>query len=130
MARSRSSCRIVASSRSIPWQRPVSPALSVSANLHHPYTADRSTGGPAQELSVPLRRASFLLSAPDPALSSEGKRAPSMYQATTPQDELQYAAERLEGHPAEEILHWSLDRYGDSIVLACSFGGPSGMVLL
>jgi phosphoadenosine phosphosulfate reductase len=53
-----------------------------------------------------------------------------MYQAMEPQDELQRIAEKLEGRPAEEILRWSLDRYGESIVLACSFGGPTGMVLL
>jgi phosphoadenosine phosphosulfate reductase len=53
-----------------------------------------------------------------------------MDQAMAPQDELRQIGERLEGRPAEEILRWALDRYGDAITLACSFGGPTGMVLL
>ncbi|MDB5057449.1 MAG: phosphoadenosine phosphosulfate reductase [Chloroflexi bacterium] len=43
---------------------------------------------------------------------------------------LQEVAARLEDRPAEEILAWALRTYKDSIVLACSFGGPTGMVLL
>ncbi len=32
--------------------------------------------------------------------------------------------------PAEDLLDWAADRFGDDIVLTCSFGGASGMVLL
>ncbi len=49
--------------------------------------------------------------------------------ASTP-SRLQEAAERLEGRPAQEVLSWALAAYGTSMALACSFGGPSGMVLL
>jgi phosphoadenosine phosphosulfate reductase len=45
-------------------------------------------------------------------------------------DDLQAEAERLEGRPAEEILRWALEHYGTQMALACSFGGPTGMVLL
>lgn len=51
-------------------------------------------------------------------------------EATAALDDLRQAAEALEGRPAEEILRWAIDRYGDAITLACSFGGPTGMVLL
>ena len=36
----------------------------------------------------------------------------------------------LEGKTPEEILRWGFETFGDRITLACSFGGPSGMVLL
>ncbi len=36
----------------------------------------------------------------------------------------------LEGKSAPDILRWAFDEFGDRITLACSFGGPSGMVLL
>ena len=36
----------------------------------------------------------------------------------------------LEGCPPEDILRWALATYAPRITLACSFGGPSGMVLL
>jgi phosphoadenosine phosphosulfate reductase len=32
--------------------------------------------------------------------------------------------------PAEDVLDWATDLFGDQIVLTCSFGGASGMVLL
>jgi phosphoadenosine phosphosulfate reductase len=32
--------------------------------------------------------------------------------------------------PPEELLDWAAARFGDQMVLTCSFGGPSGMVLL
>ncbi len=44
--------------------------------------------------------------------------------------DLEHIAGRLEGQPAEEILRWALDRYAGQIALACSFGGPTGVVLL
>jgi phosphoadenosine phosphosulfate reductase len=49
--------------------------------------------------------------------------------ATSP-SKLQEAAEQLEGRSAQEVLNWALATYGTSMALACSFGGPSGMVLL
>jgi phosphoadenosine phosphosulfate reductase len=48
----------------------------------------------------------------------------------TPPPDLYEAAARLEDRPAEEILSWALARFRQAITLACSFGGPSGMVLL
>ncbi len=45
-------------------------------------------------------------------------------------DELSAAAAELEAASPTEILRWALARYSGSIVAACSFGGPSGMVLL
>jgi phosphoadenosine phosphosulfate reductase len=32
--------------------------------------------------------------------------------------------------PAEDLLDWATERFGQQIVLTCSFGGASGMVLL
>lgn len=32
--------------------------------------------------------------------------------------------------PPEALLDWAAETYGDTITLTCSFGGPSGMVLL
>jgi phosphoadenosine phosphosulfate reductase len=43
---------------------------------------------------------------------------------------LQEASAQLEGRSAQDILSWALSTYGTSMALACSFGGPSGMVLL
>lgn len=37
---------------------------------------------------------------------------------------------RFAGQPAEALLDWATGRYRQEIVLTCSFGGPSGMVLL
>ena len=45
-------------------------------------------------------------------------------------DRLRETAERLEGGSPEDVLRWALDTYGTCMALACSFGGPSGMVLL
>jgi phosphoadenosine phosphosulfate reductase len=36
----------------------------------------------------------------------------------------------LEGRSPQEILAWALERYRDRIVLSCSFGGPTTMVVL
>lgn len=49
---------------------------------------------------------------------------------TTAERPLAEEAARLEGGTAQEILRWAFDRYDASLVLACSFGGPTGMVLL
>jgi phosphoadenosine phosphosulfate reductase len=40
------------------------------------------------------------------------------------------AAARFEGAEPEEVLRWALDRYGEGITLACSFGDTSGIVLM
>jgi phosphoadenosine phosphosulfate reductase len=43
---------------------------------------------------------------------------------------LREASAQLEGRSVQDILAWALSTYGTSMALACSFGGPSGMVLL
>jgi len=43
---------------------------------------------------------------------------------------LDEAAESLAGANPQTVLRWALQQYRPRIVLACSFGGPSGMVLL
>jgi phosphoadenosine phosphosulfate reductase len=51
----------------------------------------------------------------------------------TPQScsaELDQIAQELEELSPQEILAWAIDTYRPRITLACSFGGPSGMVLL
>ena len=45
-------------------------------------------------------------------------------------DDLARLAGELEGRAPEDILAWALRTYRRRITLACSFGGPSGMVLL
>ncbi len=47
----------------------------------------------------------------------------------TPAD-LERLASELEEQTPQEILAWAIATYGDRVTLACSFGGPSGMVLL
>ena len=54
-----------------------------------------------------------------------------MTQATSDTiDDLKAASAALEGKTPQEILRWAVDRYQPGLTLACSFGGPSGMVLL
>jgi phosphoadenosine phosphosulfate reductase len=48
----------------------------------------------------------------------------------TAQTDLTALNERFREHPAEEVLHWAREHYGTGVVLTCSFGGASGMVLL
>jgi len=36
----------------------------------------------------------------------------------------------LEGKEPQEILHWAAEEFEPGLTLACSFGGPTGMVLL
>ena len=36
----------------------------------------------------------------------------------------------LDGKTPQEIVEWAIGRFGDGLVLACSFGGISGMALL
>lgn len=60
-------------------------------------------------------------------------RAPSaseMTQELTAPPDLRAASEALEGRTPQEILQWAAREYQPGLALACSFGGPSGMVLL
>ena len=45
-------------------------------------------------------------------------------------DEVEAASGALEGKTPQEILRWAVGTYQPGLTLACSFGGPSGMVLL
>ena len=45
-------------------------------------------------------------------------------------DDLDHAARELEESSPQEILAWAMATYRPKITLACSFGGPTGMVLL
>jgi phosphoadenosine phosphosulfate reductase len=49
---------------------------------------------------------------------------------SSPQLELAGVGETLRHKSAEEIIRWAVEAYADKLVLACSFGGPTGMVLL
>ena len=44
--------------------------------------------------------------------------------------QLKAASAALEGSTPQEILRWAAREYQPGLALACSFGGPSGMVLL
>jgi phosphoadenosine phosphosulfate reductase len=44
--------------------------------------------------------------------------------------ELEAASAALEDKTPQEILRWAVGEYQPGLTLACSFGGPSGMVLL
>ena len=39
-------------------------------------------------------------------------------------------SEQLEEKTPQEILQWAVDKFQPGLTMACSFGGPSGMVLL
>jgi phosphoadenosine phosphosulfate reductase len=45
-------------------------------------------------------------------------------------DELTEINVQFRDRPAEDLLSWAADRFGRQLVLTCSFGGASGMVLL
>src|SRR5579884_866101 len=45
-------------------------------------------------------------------------------------DELAQLAAKLEPRSPQDILNWALETFGTRMTLACSFGGPTGMVLL
>ena len=45
-------------------------------------------------------------------------------------EELARTAKELEGRSPQEILRWAVDEFHPDLGLACSFGGPSGMVLV
>ena len=53
-----------------------------------------------------------------------------MSEHETQRHRLDEAAELLAGADPQTVLRWALQQYRPRIVLACSFGGPSGMVLL
>ncbi|HWQ15886.1 MAG TPA: phosphoadenylyl-sulfate reductase [Roseiflexaceae bacterium] len=60
-----------------------------------------------------------------------------MTPASTPEDAERWTSDELarlnaqfRGRRPEELLDWATAHFGDEIVLTCSFGGPSGMVLL
>jgi phosphoadenosine phosphosulfate reductase len=46
------------------------------------------------------------------------------------QSELDRLNAELESRTPQEIIRWAVDRFGDGLTLACSFGGVSGMALL
>lgn len=65
------------------------------------------------------------------------KRARTRTARTTPHasqppvgEALAGVAQKLEGRSPHDILAWALQTYAPRIILACSFGGPSGMALL
>lgn len=39
-------------------------------------------------------------------------------------------ADRLTARPAEEIIAWAAEAYAGRLAVSCSFGGPTGMVIL
>ena len=45
-------------------------------------------------------------------------------------DELARVSEELEARAPQEILRWAVDQFFPELALSCSFGGPSGMVLV
>jgi phosphoadenosine phosphosulfate reductase len=45
-------------------------------------------------------------------------------------EDLARVAARLEGAGPDEVLRWAVDEFFPDLTLACSFGGPSGMVLV
>jgi phosphoadenosine phosphosulfate reductase len=49
---------------------------------------------------------------------------------TYDQDTLKRLSDGLEGKQPQEILRWGVSEFQPGLTLACSFGGPSGMVLL
>ncbi|HLF79302.1 MAG TPA: phosphoadenylyl-sulfate reductase [Dehalococcoidia bacterium] len=51
--------------------------------------------------------------------------APAYDQAT-----LKRLSDQMEGKEPQEILRWAVQEFQPGLTMACSFGGPSGMVLL
>ena len=51
-------------------------------------------------------------------------------QPTVDPTEIEAAALRLETAAPEDILRWTVERFGPSVAVSCSFGGPSGIVLV
>lgn len=50
--------------------------------------------------------------------------------ATYSTQELEKLSQELEERSPQEILQWAVDEFFPDLTMACSFGGPSGMVLL
>jgi phosphoadenosine phosphosulfate reductase len=46
------------------------------------------------------------------------------------EEQLKAASDALEGAEPHDVLRWAVQQYQPGLALACSFGGPSGMVLL
>lgn len=63
-------------------------------------------------------------------MTESRNREDALVAGTVDKDALQRAAQALEGSSPQEILRWAAGRYQPGLTLACSFGGPSGMVLL
>jgi len=53
-----------------------------------------------------------------------------MPQPTYDEETLARWSDELEGRPPQEIIRWASQQFQPGLTLACSFGGPSGMVLL
>lgn len=53
-----------------------------------------------------------------------------MEQTQPPSNDFDQLAHDMEDCSPQEILAWAIDTYRPRITLACSFGGPTGMVLL
>ena len=51
-------------------------------------------------------------------------------QPTVDSAEIEAAALRLESAAPEDILRWTVERFGPDVAVSCSFGGPSGIVLV
>jgi len=46
------------------------------------------------------------------------------------QDEIQTVAARLASAAPQDVLSWTVDRFAPLVAVSCSFGGPSGTVLI
>ena len=49
---------------------------------------------------------------------------------TYDEPKLKQLSKDLEGQAPQEILRWAVDEFQPGLTMACSFGGPTGMVLL
>jgi phosphoadenosine phosphosulfate reductase len=56
--------------------------------------------------------------------------APVTNARTYDRETLHRLSEELEDKPPEEILRWAIGKFQPGLTMACSFGGPTGMVLL
>ena len=56
--------------------------------------------------------------------------SPSIVNVQLAEIDLRREGPRLQGLPAEEVLHEVVRAYAPDVALSCSFGGPSGMVLV
>ncbi|HKD76639.1 MAG TPA: phosphoadenylyl-sulfate reductase, partial [Ktedonobacterales bacterium] len=67
---------------------------------------------------------------PTPSAARKLRRKTSPSRLLPAPADLERIAAELDEKTPQEILSWAIETYGDRITLACSFGGPSGMVLL